>query len=120
MTKAAKCFGYFLVELRNAAGCKSRADAVKKINGLSRDGEELVSERQLFRWENGEMLPKITAALALGRAYGAEKELFEKLSECIQFSTKKDRRWRSNAKSGHVKKLYQYYTTGGRDCGETS
>lgn len=113
MTKAEKCFGYFLVELRAASGCKSRADAVKKINSLSKDGEELVSERQLFRWENGEMLPKIKAALAMGRAYGAEEALWKKLSECIQFSQKKDRLWRSNAKSGHVKKHYQYYTTKG-------
>ena len=66
MTKAEKCFGYFLVELRASSGCKSRADAVKKINSLSKDGEELVSERQLFRWENGEMLPKIKSALAMG------------------------------------------------------
>ena len=114
MTKTSKRFGYFLVELRNASGCTSRAAAVEKINSLSKTGEELVSERQLFRWENGEMLPKIKAALAMGRAYGAERELFEKLSECIQFSsTKKDRRWRSNAKSGHVKKLYRHYTTKG-------
>ena len=113
MTKAEKCFGYFLVELRAASGCKSRADAVKKINSLSKDGEELVSERQLFRWENGEMLPKIKAALAMGRAYGAEEALWKKLSECIKFSQKKDRRWRWNAKSGHVKKHYRHYTTKG-------
>ena len=112
MTKAEKCFGYFLVELRSASGCKSRADAVKKINSLSDDGEEIVSERQLVRWENGESFPKVGAALALGRAYGAERRSMEKLSECIQFSeTKKDRLWRWNAKSGHVKKLCQHYTT---------
>lgn len=105
MTKAEKCFGYFLVELRAASGCKSRADAVKKINSLSKDGEELVSERQLFRWENGEMLPKIKAALAMGRAYGAERELFEKLSECIQFSQKQKKdRLRLHIESG-LKKI---------------
>ena len=114
MTNPEKRFGYFLVELRFAAGCKSRAAAVEKINSLSDEGEEIVSERQLVRWENGESFPKVRAALALGRAYGAERRLLEKLSECIQFSsTKKDRRWRSNAKGGHVKKLYRYYTTKG-------
>lgn len=112
MSKEAKCFGYFLVELRYAAGCKSRSEAVQRINNLSQVGEELVSERQLFRWENGEMLPKIKAALAMGRAYGAEEALWKKLSECIQFSQKKDR-LRLHIESGHVKKHYRHYTTKG-------
>lgn len=107
MSKEAKCFGYFLVKLRASSGCKSRSEAVQRINNLSRDGEELVSERQLFRWENGEVLPKIRAALVMGRAYGAEKELLEKLSECIQFSsTKKDRLRRWHVVSGLRKILY--------------
>ena len=99
MTNPEKRFGYFLVEFRFAAGCKSRAAAVEKINNLSDEGEEIVSERQLVRWENGESFPKVGAALALGRAYGAE--------------TKKDRLWRWNAKRGHVKKHYRHYTTKG-------
>ena len=78
MTKTSKRFGYFLVELRNASGCTSRAAAVEKINSLSKTGEELVSERQLFRWENGEMLPKIKAALAVGSMSRSRKRALRK------------------------------------------
>ncbi len=114
MTKKAQyyCFGNFLREIRLAAGCKSRGAAIEKINALSQDGKQLVSDKQYSRWESGEVLPKVSAVLAIGRAFCSEREVFEKLSECIQFSsTKKDRRWRSNAKGGHVKKYYQHYTT---------
>ena len=106
------CFGNYLREIRLAAGCKSRGAAIEKINALSPDGHQLVSDKQYSRWESGSVLPKVTAVLAIGRAFCREKEVFEKLSECIQFSsTKKDRLWRWNAESGHVKKHYQHYTT---------
>ena len=108
-----KCFGDFLYDTRIKIGL-TREAATEKINEQSNSGKQIISDYSLGRYERGEALPKADKAVAIARAYGNLGEVFEKLSECIQFSeTKKDRRWRSNAKSGHVKKLYQHYTTKG-------
>ena len=101
-----KCFGDFLYDTRIKIGL-TREAATEKINEQSNSGKQIISYYSLGRYERGEALPKADKAVAIARAYGNLGEVFEKLSECIQFSsTKKDRLRRWHVLSGLRKILY--------------